>query len=82
MKILDQVVDASCGQCLFSMTEKSGCDLAIRVDEDCYFVKGADIDDFGDAHAADGFCNKIHKAKVKGYFEDSVFVISSFELLS
>ena len=54
----DQIVEASCGQCMFAM------------------------DDFGDAHAEDGFCNFIRKAKVKGHVEESIFVVSSFELLS
>ena len=40
------------------------------------------IDDFGDAHAEDGFCNSIRKAKVKGHVEESIFVVSTFELLS
>ena len=77
----NQIVEASCGQCMFSMDGQVGCDLAIRIDQKPYFVLGAAIDDFGDAHANDGFCNYIRKAKVKGHLEESIFVVSSFELL-
>tara|TARA_B110000438_G_scaffold300989_1_gene354716 strand:- start:4960 stop:5280 length:321 start_codon:yes stop_codon:yes gene_type:complete len=77
----NQIVEASCGQCMFSMDGQVGCDLAIRIDQKPYFVRGAAIDDFGDAHANDGFCNYIRKAKVKGHLEESIFVVSSFELL-
>ncbi len=78
----DQIVEASCGQCMFAMDEKVGCDLAVRINQKSYFVRGAAIDDFGDAHAEDGFCNFIRKAKVKGHIEESIFVVSSFELVS
>jgi hypothetical protein len=78
----DQIVEASCGQCMFAMDGQVGCDLAVRINKKSYFVRGAAIDDFGDAHAEDGFCNSIRKAKVKGRVEESIFVVSSFELLS
>ena len=81
-KKFDQIVEASCGQCMFAMDEKVGCDLAVRINQKSYFVRGADIDDFGDAHAEDGFCNFIREAKVKGHIEESIFVVSSFELVS
>src|SRR5689334_2729192 len=59
------VVDAACGQCQFHMKGK-GCSLAMRMDGNNYFVDGTDIDSHGDAHADDGFCNKVRKAKVQG----------------
>ena len=52
-----QVVEAACGQCQFKMKGKS-CDLAVRIDGKSYFVDGTKIDDHGDAHAKDGFCEK------------------------
>ncbi len=73
------VVEASCGQCVFDL-DGSGCDLAIRVDGKAYFVDGSPIDDHGDAHADDGFCNCIRKAKVSGVIEGGRFVAESFEL--
>ncbi len=44
-----QVVEASCGQCNFTMKEK-GCTLAARIDGKVYFVDGTDIDSHGDSH--------------------------------
>ena len=51
---VNQVVEAACGQCQFGITEKSGCDLAIRIDGKSYVVDGTNIHDHGDAHADDG----------------------------
>ena len=82
MKQYDQIMEASCGQCMFAMDEQVGCDLAVRIDTKAFFVEGASIDDFGDAHAEDGFCNSIRRAKVKGHLQESIFVVTSFELLS
>jgi hypothetical protein len=45
------------------MTEKSGCDLAVRMNEKSYFVEGTKIDDHGDAHADDGFCSTVRTAR-------------------
>lgn len=75
-----RVVDASCGQCQFKMEGKS-CDLAIRVDGKSYFVDGSDIDEHGDAHAKDGFCQKIRKATVTGKVVDNRFKATAFKLL-
>ena len=35
---INQVVEAACGQCQFKKTEKSGCDLAVKIDGESYFV--------------------------------------------
>jgi len=32
-KKFDQIVEASCGQCMFAMDEKVGCDLAVRINQ-------------------------------------------------
>lgn len=76
-----QIVEASCGQCKFGMKDKKGCDLAVRINGVPYFVTGTSIDKHGDAHAEDGFCNAIRKAKVSGKIEGKNFVASSFTLL-
>jgi len=81
MSEINGIVEASCGQCLFDMKEKEGCDLAIRIDGKSYFVDGAHIDDFGDAHAEDGFCSAIRKAEVEGELKKSVFFAKSFKIL-
>lgn len=74
------IVEASCGQCQFKMLGK-GCTLAVRIEGKSYFVEKADIDDFGDAHSKEGFCNAIRKAKVQGAIVDGKFVASYFEMI-
>ena len=59
------LVEASCGQCKFGLPGNS-CDLAVRINGKSYFVDGTAIDDHGDAHAKDGFCNAVRKANVQG----------------
>lgn len=74
------IVEASCGQCQFKMPGK-GCTLAIKIKGKAYFVDKAGIDDFGDAHADEGFCNAIRKAKVQGKIVNNKFVPSYFKLV-
>lgn len=73
-------VEAACGECKFAMKGK-GCNLAIRVDGKAYFVDNTKLDDHGDAHADDGFCNKIRRADVTGKIVKDRFVVSKFTLL-
>ena len=71
---------ASCGTCNFKM-KAPGCPLAIKLDGKYYFVDGTKIDDHGDAHADDGFCNVIKKAKVQGIVKGDSFTASYFEII-
>jgi hypothetical protein len=57
------------------------CDLAVRIDGKAYFVDGTTIDEHGDAHAEDGFCNAIRKAAVTGKVENGRFKATSFTLI-
>lgn len=75
-----QIVEVSCGECQFGLKGK-GCDLAVRIDGKSYFVDGTKIDDHGDAHAKDGFCETIRKAEVTGSIVDNRFKVNSFTLL-
>ncbi|MBS4042762.1 MAG: hypothetical protein KGZ59_02980 [Chitinophagaceae bacterium] len=75
-----QVVETACGQCQLGLPGKS-CDLAVRINGKAYFVTGTSIDDHGDAHANDGFCNKIRKAEVQGEIKDEKFLVSYFKLI-
>lgn len=75
-----QVVEASCGQCNFNM-EGDGCQLAVRINGKPYWVDGTSIDQHGDAHGKDGFCNKIRKAEVQGIVTNGRFMASYFKLL-
>lgn len=80
-KIEQKEVEIACGECMFKMPGK-GCNLAIRIDGIGYFVDGRQIDDFGDAHADDGFCNAISKAKVTGEIIEGRFKAKSVQLLA
>nr|WP_321232481.1 DUF6370 family protein [uncultured Psychroserpens sp.] len=76
-----QTVELSCGQCQFGMTSQEGCDLAVRIDDKAYFVDGANIDDFGDAHdKTTGFCEVIRTAEISGDIVDDRFKIQTVEL--
>jgi hypothetical protein len=75
-----QVVEAACGQCRLGLPGK-GCDLAVRINGKAYFVDGTGIDQHGDAHAADGFCKAVRKARVQGTIVNGRFKATHFELL-
>src|SRR3970040_963716 len=75
-----QIVEASCGQCQFKM-KGHGCELAVRIDGKSYFVDGASLDSFGDAHAQDGFCLSLRKTEVVGKIVDNRFKSTTFKLL-
>jgi len=59
----------------------SSFDFAVRVGGKSYYADGAHIDQFGDAHENDGFCNAIRKAEVQGKIVDDRYKISYIKLL-
>ncbi len=73
-------MEAGCGMCMFGMKDND-CRLALKKNEKTWFVKGTDIDDHGDAHGDDGFCNATHRARVQGTFTGDTLVVSYFELI-
>jgi len=75
-----QVVDVSCGKCNFNMGGEE-CRLAVRINGKSYFVEGAAIDDFGDAHAKAGLCKAVRKAKVQGEIVNNIFKATYFKLV-
>jgi hypothetical protein len=74
------IAEAACGQCMWGMPGES-CDLAIRLSGKAYFADGTGIDSHGDAHAKDGFCNAIRKAKVQGEIVNNRFKATYFQLV-
>ncbi len=77
-----QIVELSCGQCQFGLTSQKGCDLAVRIDGESYFVDGADIDEFGDAHDEEiGFCEVVRMAEVEGEVIDDRFIVKYVKML-
>ena len=77
---VDLIVDTACGMCQFSMDDEKGCVLAVEINSEYYYVEGTNIDDHGDAHAKDGFCNSIRKARVKGVIKGKKFFLENFKL--
>lgn len=75
-----KVVETSCGECQFKM-EGKGCHLAVRIKGKSYFVEGTTIDEHGDAHAADGFCEAIKKAEVQGKVVNNRFNVTYFKIV-
>ena len=80
MSVETRVVEVACGQCQFGLPGDS-CDLAVRFDGHAYFVEGTGIDDHGDAHADDGFCNAVRSAEVAGHVEGERYVVTWLRLL-
>ena len=54
------------------------CIDAIQINYIAYDVKGTGIDDHGDSHAEEGFCNAIRVANVKGEIKKNTFKAYSF----
>jgi len=75
------VVEAGCGQCQFGLGD-GGCDLAIRHATKIYWVDGTGIDDHGDAHASNGFCNARARAQASGSVVGERFHATAFRVLS
>lgn len=75
------IVEAGCGQCQFGLTEKKGCDLAVRPGDRGYFVDNFSMRAFGDPDAEHGMCNLVRDAKVTGEIVEGRFQATSFELL-
>ena len=64
--------------CNFGMKDKKRCSLAIQINDIAYDVKGTGIDDHGDSHAKEGFCNAIRVANVKGEIKKNTLKAESF----
>ncbi len=73
-------VEVSCGQCQFKLPGE-GCDLAVRIGENSFYIDGTGINDHGDAHAKEGFCNAVRKAEVQGELENDRYKVTYFKLL-
>ncbi|ARV07207.1 hypothetical protein BTO04_11145 [Polaribacter sp. SA4-10] len=81
-KEIKQVAEVSCGQCQFELDSEDGCSLAVRINNQAYFVDGFNIDDFGDAHDEHtGFCEVVRKAEITGDVVDGRFVASAIKLV-
>ena len=75
------IVDTSCAKCQLGKTSDETCLLAVEINSEIYYVEGTTIDDHGDAHGSDGFCNVIRKAQVEGIVNENTFLLDKFRLL-
>ena len=73
------IAEASCGICMFNM-EGEKCELAVKIKDEKYYVLGANIDSFGDAHSDTGFCNSIREADIQGELINNKFLLTYFKL--
>ena len=71
----------SCGMCNF-MNGQNNCSLAIKVGRDVLSVEGIGIDEHGDSHAKDGYCNVIKKVYVEGRVKGKGFTPIKMEFPS
>jgi len=74
------IVDTSCAKCQFNKADDE-CLLAVEIHSEIYYVNGTTIDDHGDAHGSDGFCNVIRKAHVEGVVDGNKFLLEKYSLL-
>ena len=72
-KFIKGNVMVSCGMCNF-MTNDNDCSMAIKVGKGVYNVSGVSIDEHGDSHATDGYCNVIKKVYVEGRVSGNRFI--------
>ena len=75
-----RIVETACGECQLGLKGKS-CDLAVRMNGKSYFVEGTTIDEHGDSHDKDGFCNAVSKAEVQGKVVGNKFVATYFKVV-
>ena len=69
MKV-DGNVLISCGMCNF-FTEDKICSVSVKIGKDVFKVHGVNIDDHGNSHAVDGYCNVIKRAYVNGELKNN-----------
>ena len=54
--------------------------MAVKIGKNVYEVKGAKIDDHGDSHASDGYCNVIKKTYVEGIVRNNTFLPTKMDV--
>ena len=69
----------SCGMCNF-VTGENDCTLAVKIGSKTLNVRGVKIDDHGDSHAKDGYCNVIKKVYVEGIVRGNSFIPAKMDV--
>ncbi|TNE54057.1 MAG: hypothetical protein EP338_09055 [Bacteroidetes bacterium] len=61
--------------------KSTSCKLATKIQGKYYWIKGTDIDDHGDAHGPEGFCNHVLYADLSGHLVQSdILFVEKFNL--
>ena len=81
MKV-NRIVDPSCAKYQFNKKNDKDWLLAVEIYSDIYFFEVTTIDDHGDAHARDAFCNVVRKAHIEGAIENDKFYPENFRVLN
>ena len=66
--------------CIFDMKDVTGCKLAVKIHGRSYLVTDSDIDEHGDAHAADGLCHIARKGAGTGKIDGDRLVVTKMAL--
>ena len=69
----------SCGMCNF-MNGDNDCAVAIKIGSKVLKVRGVGIDDHGDSHDSDGYCNVIKKTYVEGIVRNNTFLPTKMDV--
>ena len=69
----------SCGMCNFKNGDND-CALAIKIGPKVLKVRGVGIDDHGDSHDVDGYCNVIKKTYVEGIVRNNTFLPTKMDV--
>ena len=72
-------------ECVILERKIKKCSLAIQINNIAYDVKGTCIDDHGDSHGKEGFCNTIRvanlKSEIKKKYTNNSIIYSSEKLI-
>ena len=61
------------------LTNDNDCSLAVKIGSKVLKVRGVGIDDHGNSHASDGYCNVIKKKYVEGIVRNNLFLPSKMD---
>ena len=70
-----QTYEVGCGGCIFQMEDAVGCEAAVNVDGNAYWIEGVEIS----AHNI-GLCSGSAEADMAGEVKDGKFIATSFAL--
>lgn len=78
---INGLIITSCGKCNFGTKEK-GCSLSAKIGDKIYPIQGVGINEHGDAHSTEGFCNAVRVAWATGTIQKNIFNVEYFDLVA